>query len=302
MPKQSSSTIFSPGRPLPALMQRLANHGGGRVVLVFMLVLLPFIIANALAKLTLEAEHWLHLRNAIKVAVLTAAYWYYVRRIEQRAVTELAGPGALRELARGFVVATGLIAVPVVLLWVAGYYQVQGIAVSFSLLHLFVGFFSVAVLEELLFRAILFRLLERSFGTVWAIFVSSALFSAVHLLNPHADLLSTVQLLLLGLLFIAAFLATRRLWLCVGLHWGWNYAQGGLFSSPVSGSEADGLLQATMSGPAWLTGGDFGIEASVLASAGALLCTVWLLQAARKQQVWLAPFWRRAAAKTVITE
>lgn len=283
MPEQSTSDLYSPGRPLPALLQRLANHGAGRVALVFLLVLLPFIIANAVTKLTLEAEHWLHLRNAIKVAVLTAAYWYYVRRIEQRAVTELAGPGALSELIRGFVMATALIAVPVVLLWVAGYYQVQGVAFHFSLLHLFVGFFSVAVLEELLFRAILFRLLERSFGTAWAIFVSSALFSAVHLVNPHADVLSTVQLLVLGLLFIAAFLYTRRLWLCVGLHWGWNYAQGGLFSSPVSGAKADGLLQATMSGPAWLTGGEFGIEASVLASAGALTCTVWLLQKTRKQ-------------------
>lgn len=284
MPEQTTSDLYSPGRPLPALLQRWANHGAGRVVLVFLMVLLPFIIANAVAKITLEAEHWLHLRNAIKVVVLTAAYWYYVRRIEQRAVTELTGTGALSEVCRGFALATGLIAVPVLLLWLAGYYQVQGIALHFSLLHLLVGFFSVAMLEELLFRAILFRLLEQLFGTAWAIFASSALFSAVHLLNPHADLLSTVQLLVLGLLFIAAFLATRRLWLCVGLHWGWNYAQGGLFSSPVSGAKADGLLQATMSGPAWLTGGEFGIEASVLASAGALICTVWLLQRSRKSQ------------------
>jgi membrane protease YdiL (CAAX protease family) len=279
---------------LPAIVQRMANHSVGQFVLALLITLVPFIIANAIAKLTLDGEQWLHLRNAFKVAVLTMAYCYYVRRIEQRAVTELALPGALTELGRGFGLATVLIAVPVVLLWVGGYFKVQGITLNFSLLHLFVGFFSVAVLEELLFRAILFRLLERSLGTVHAIVVSSALFSAVHLLNPHADWLSTLQLLVLGLLFIAAFLYTRRLWLCVGLHWGWNYAQGGLFSSPVSGTKAEGLFQSTMTGPAWLTGGDFGIEASLLTSVGALICTVLLLKAAGKQH-WVLPYWQRQA-------
>ncbi len=286
---------------LPRTVQRMANHGLGQFVLAFVVTLVPFIIANALAKLTLDGEQWLHLRNAFKVAVLTFAYCYYVKKIEQRRVTELALPGAVKETLQGFGLATLLITVPVVLLWVGGYFTVQGIALNFSLLHLLVGFFSVAVLEELIFRAILFRLLERSLGTWLAILVSSALFSAVHLLNPHADLLSTVQLLVLGLMFIAAFLYTRRLWLCVGLHWGWNYAQGGLFSSPVSGTKAEGFFQSTMAGPAWLTGGDFGIEASVLASCGALICTVLLLKAAR-QQHWVLPFWQRAADTKPVTQ
>ena len=276
----------------PSIVQRMANHGIGQFVLALLLTLVPFILANAIAKLTLDGDEWLHLRNAFKVAVLMLAYWYYVHKIERRPVTELALSGAWREMGRGFGLATVLITVPVLLLWLAGYFQVQGIALSFSLLHLLVGFFSVAMLEELLFRAILFRLLERSLGTVPAIVVSSVLFSAVHLLNPHADWLSTAQLFVLSLLFIAAFMATRRLWLCVGLHWGWNYAQGGLFSSPVSGSKAEGLLQSTMTGPAWLTGADFGIEASVLASIGALICTLLLLKAAR-QQAWVLPYWQR---------
>lgn len=281
-------------------VQRMANHGLGQFVLACVLTLVPFIIANALAKLALDGEQWLHIRNAFKVAVLTIAYCYYVKKIEQRRVTELALPGAMKETLQGFGLATLLIAVPVVLLWVGGCFTVQGIALHFSLLHLWVGFFSVAVLEELIFRAILFRLLERSLGTWLAILVSSALFSAVHWLNPHADVLSTIQLLVLGLMFISAFLYTRRLWLCVGLHWGWNYAQGGLFSSPVSGQKAEGLLQSTMTGPAWLTGGDFGIEASVLASCGALICTVLLLKAARRQH-WVLPVWRRATVSTTKT-
>lgn len=290
MPEVSLQSAQAPA----GVVSRMANHGVGRFVLALLITLVPFIIANALAKLALDGEQWLHLRNAFKVAVLALAYCYYVHKIEKRQVTELALPGAWQELARGFGLATLLISGPVFVLWLLGHYQVTGIRFDLTLLHLLIGFFSVAALEELLFRAILFRLLERSLGTVIAVLLSSALFSAVHLFNPHADLLSTVQLLVLGLLFIAAFLYTRRLWLCVGLHWGWNFAQGGFFSSPVSGQKADGILQSVMTGPAWLTGGDFGIEASVLASLGALICTVLLIKAARQQQNWIAPYWQRA--------
>ena len=63
----------------------------------------------------------------------------------------------------------------------------------------------------------------------------------------------------------AAYIATRKLWLPIGLHFGWNIAAGAIFSTEVSGSNtAQGLLDATMSGPALVTGGDFGPEASCL--------------------------------------
>ncbi len=271
-------------QPLPTWVERLKQHGLGRALLMFVLVLVPFILANAITKLTLVGDDWLHIRNACKVLVLAAAYWAYVRYIEQRPVTELAGTGAITELLRGVAIATLLISAPVLLLWSGGWFTIQGVTLPSSLLHLALGFFSVAVLEELLFRAVLFRLFEQSLGSVWALVLSSVLFSAVHGLNPHADILSTVQLLILGLLFIAAFLATRRLWLCIGLHWGWNFAQGGLFSSPVSGMKAEGIVQSSVTGPVWLTGGDFGIEASVLASIGAALYGIWLLRQAQQQQ------------------
>lgn len=291
----ANSTLTHHQRQLPAWVQRFKRHGLGRAVLIFLLVLLPFLLANALTKLTLVGDEWAQLRNACKMAVLAGAYWWYVRYIEQRPVTELAITGAASELGRGFALATGLIALPVLVLWLGGWFEVQGVGLPASLLHLLIGFFSVAVLEELLFRAVLLRMVEQSLGTGWALLVTSVLFSAVHGLNPHADWLSTVQLLVLGLLFMAAYLATRRLWLCIGLHWGWNFAQGGLFSSPVSGMKADGIVQSSVTGPAWLTGGDFGIEASVLASIGALAVTLWLLRRAQQRQHFVAAPWRLAA-------
>lgn len=82
----------------------------------------------------------------------------------------------------------------------------------------------------------------------------------------------------------AAYVATRKLWLPMGLHFGWNYAAGGLFSTEVSGSNTpQGLLDAATSGPALLTGGTFGPEGSVIAVVACSLVTVSLLVLAHRR-------------------
>jgi hypothetical protein len=74
------------------------------------------------------------------------------------------------------------------------------------------------------------------------------------------------------LLLGAAYLLTRRLWLAMGIHSGWNFTQGWIFSVPVSGGKApEGLLLTTRHGPEWLTGGAFGLEASAVAMVVATL-------------------------------
>jgi hypothetical protein len=59
---------------------------------------------------------------------------------------------------------------------------------------------------------------------------------------------------------------TRRLWVCIGTHIGWNYCLSQVFSSTVSGHAAtDGLLHGQLVGNAMLTGGAFGVEGSLIA-------------------------------------
>jgi membrane protease YdiL (CAAX protease family) len=91
----------------------------------------------------------------------------------------------------------------------------------------------------------------------------------------------------------AAYVLTRRLWLPIGIHAAWNFTQGGIFSVAVSGGKTTGLLEATLTGPEWLTGGAFGAEASVVAM---VLCTalgVWLLVLAARHGRFIVPFWAR---------
>ena len=107
---------------------------------------------------------------------------------------------------------------------------------------------------------------------------SSLVFGLAHLGNAGATPLIGVLLgVELGVLFGAAYLLTRRLWICAALHFAWNFVQGGVFSIAVSGHTGEAWLRGTLSGPAWLSGGAFGAEGSVvsvvlcLAAAGVLL-------------------------------
>jgi hypothetical protein len=89
-------------------------------------------------------------------------------------------------------------------------------------------------------------------------------------------------------------MVTRRLWLAMGFHMAWNFTQSGVFSGVVSGSDsAPGLIKATIQGPDLLTGGSFGLEASVIAC---VLCTttgVLLLRMAIKRGHVVRPPWSR---------
>ena len=120
--------------------------------------------------------------------------------------------------------------------------------------------------EELLFRGILFRWIEEFAGSWAALVVTSALFGLAHILNPGATWFSSFAIAVeAGLLLGAVYMLTRSLWMPIGLHAAWNFAEGPIFGVPVSGSPADGALRASIAGPPILSGGPFGLEGSVIA-------------------------------------
>jgi membrane protease YdiL (CAAX protease family) len=96
----------------------------------------------------------------------------------------------------------------------------------------------------------------------------------------------------------AAYMLTRSLWLPMGIHAAWNFAQGELYDIPVSGRPVHGLLTARLSGPPLLTGDGFGLEASIIAMVIATLFGLSLLWLAVKNGSVMQPYWvrRRAAA------
>ena len=144
-----------------------------------------------------------------------------------------------------------------------------------------------ALAEELMFRGYPFQHLEQGIGAIGAITVFSVLFGAVHLANPGASLWGLINTILIGVLLSIAYLRTRALWLPWGIHFGWNFALGFLFGLPVSGLRLfNVMVRTTVSGPQWLTGGSYGLEASATAVVVILIgiVMVWKLPLARLAQ------------------
>ncbi|MFF4378292.1 CPBP family intramembrane glutamic endopeptidase [Kitasatospora sp. NPDC001547] len=229
---------------------------------------------------------WLSLLlGGLTVALSVVVYRWVVGRTERRPVTELAWEGARGSLLRGLVIGVAMFGCVIANITFLGDYTVHGFGSPTGAIGL-VGFMAgAAVTEELMFRGLLFRLVERGLGTYPALALSSVIFGAAHLLNKDATLLGAVAISLeAGGMLAAAYAATRSLWLPIGLHFGWNYAESGIFGTEVSGNgDVHGLLNASTSGSELLTGGEFGPEASVYAMLFGTLLTVAFLWLARRR-------------------
>ena len=265
----------------------------GRRLLAFPLVRLVLAIAPISVFLKIATQ--LHVPMLAAALFVPLLYVAYVRAVEQRRVAELSLAGAGAELVRGFVVGVALFSVTMAILRLAG---VATITRGDGWHALVVGLgaaVGAALIEETLIRAIFFRIVEESLGSVIALVASAALFGFMHAFNPGATLVSTVAIALeAGVILAAAYLYTRRLWMAIGLHAAWNFTEGGVFGASVSGGAAHGLFASHFHGATILTGGAFGPEASVVAVVVCLIAGVALLVRARRLGHFRRPFWIRS--------
>ncbi|MEV6632623.1 CPBP family intramembrane glutamic endopeptidase [Actinoplanes sp. NPDC051470] len=218
----------------------------------------------------------------VGAVVAVVVYAVVMRHVARRETPEIARRHAVPHLLVG--VAIGVVFIGVSILAVVtefSFSRAPGSALSIVASMAAVSF-GAAVTEELLFRGLALQALERLFGSWVALAVTALLFGFLHLANPGATVWSSVAIAVeAGVLLGAAFLWRRNIWLVVGLHFAWNTAVG-LLGIPVSGHAADGLLVARPTGPELLTGGQFGLEASIIPVVVSLLLAVPMLIAARR--------------------
>ena len=118
--------------------------------------------------------------------------------------------------------------------------------------------------EEVMSRGYHLQTISSGLSLTWGLVISSAIFGALHLTNPHATLMSAAGIFLAGLLLGYAYVRTGQLWCSIGLHIGWNFFEGVVFGFPVSGLATFRLLETRISGPDLWTGGAFGPEAGLI--------------------------------------
>lgn len=219
-----------------------------------------------------------------------AVYVAYVRVIERRPLVELAPRGAAGELARGLALGIALFVVTAGILVLIGMGRIERGDGAAAIAPWLLWVAGTAMSEEILFRGVVFRILEDWLGSWVALAISAALFGGVHAANAGATAGSTLAIAVeAGVLLGAAYMASGRLWLPIALHAGWNLAQLGLLGVQRPGHSTHGAWSSRFTGPTLLTGGDWGPEISLVAVALCLAAAVALLIAARRRGRFASP-------------
>ena len=139
--------------------------------------------------------------------------------------------------------------------------------------------FVAALAEEAAFRGYPLQTLTRA-GLMWlGVILTSVPFGFAHLWNPNVvPGVTFANTALAGVWLGVAYLKTRSLWFPLGVHWGWNWALGWLFGLPISGGRlaSNSLLKGDDLGPAWLTGGAYGIEGGVACTVALIVFTLFI--------------------------
>lgn len=238
------------------------------------------------------------LSSLLTIPVAILCYLLLAKWMEQRNPTfEFGRRKLVSMLLLGLALGVVLQLVCVGILALVGAYRVEGFDPSYNPWPMIMGAgFSAAIVEEILFRGVLYRLAEDTFGTWIAIVISGLVFGLVHLKNDQATLQGALAIALeAGILFAVLYAMTRSLWLVMGLHFAWNVVQGPVLGIVVSGSSASGsgLVRSTLEGPEWLAGGPFGMEASLVTIVVLVaLAAVLLVRLARSGQI-VQPTWVR---------
>lgn len=211
--------------------------------------------------------------------LLLLMYRWLVRSYEERKIEELSMQKSLKDTGIGFLWGMLMMAAVIGIFALCGWYKIIGCSFNVAFVYRYLmAYFVVAVGEEIVFRGIMFRLLDSQFNLWVALIFSALLFGAAHIINPNATVVSTIGIsLAAGVLFGLLFKYYRTLWVPIGIHWSWNFVQGTVTGCPVSGGAPDySILQSVTSGPELFTGGLFGPEASIITMIAGLALCIWL--------------------------
>ena len=231
----------------------------------------------------------------VVTALTVLAYKLVVVRMGEQPRDDLPFDARARDAASGFVQGALVFSVIVGVAALLGSYQALGLSPAEDWLPILVTTGLMAgVTEEILLRGIVFRWLEEFGGSWVALALSALLFGFLHAPNPNATLISSLSIALAaGVLLAGAYMLTRNLWLAIGLHAGWNVTQGLVWDVPISGFPLDGWVESRLVGDPILSGGSFGLEASVITMVVATAYGVWLIVRAARRGHVMRNWWAR---------
>ena len=228
----------------------------------------------------LLAGNFLWLVVALEFGVSVLGVVIFRAFVDRRSFSSLglSPDGFGSESATGFFLGPALLGISAIGLFLSGHvkwmdlvFDGQSLAISLGSLVL------VAFSEELVFRGYVLGNLLESFKNKWvALAISAGLFALFHIANPGMNSLAFANLFLAGLLLGVNYIYTKNLWFSFLLHLSWNFFQGPVLGFNVSGLHLPSLLVVWTKGDFLVTGGDFGLEGSILNTAVSLTAVLVL--------------------------
>ncbi|MBO3697579.1 CPBP family intramembrane glutamic endopeptidase [Roseivirga sp. E12] len=268
-------------------MKKIIDYWISRIVLgIIACVLGTFVIkefvTQPLLQLMLDSEE---LRNGIQQllsgVLIIAIYYFVYKGLEKRKLQELGLDTFGKDMSLGLLIGFGLISLCMLILYGLGYYQINGMNSPSVILLPFTLLVSAALLEEFVFRGVIYRILEERFGTNIALF-QALIFGVVHYANVNATVSSVGFVILFGVVLSLMYTYTQKLWLPFSFHLGWNFAQT-VYGTTLSGDTSfDAFLYTEFNGSAFFIGSEFGIEDSFFSFLFISILAIYLYWVCKK--------------------
>lgn len=151
--------------------------------------------------------------------------------------------------------------------------------INFKLLIvIFLGFVLQGMSEEIFCRGYLMISISRENSVTSAVILNSLFFSLLHIFNDGINLISLINIFLVGIMFSLFMLKYNNIYIVGAIHSMWNFAQGNIFGGKVSGIDLKETIILTSQNPGkeLLSGGIFGIEGSI-ATTIVLISTIFII-------------------------
>jgi len=208
----------------------------------------------------------------ISFGLVIFVVWIWVRFFEKRLFRSIGfvKKGALKFYLKGFFIGLIMLAIVVTLMRIVG-------VVSFTkspepinlnmigvIILMLVGYMVQGAGEEVLARGWQFQIIGARYKPWLGAVISSIIFALLHGMNTGVSLLAVINLILFAFLLTFLILYDKNIWAACGWHTSWNWAMENIYGLKVSGTEGLGsVLDSSINGPNYLTGGDFGPEGSI---------------------------------------
>lgn len=202
--------------------------------------------------------------------------------------------GALSGYVKGFGIGILLMGISTIFIWGLGGFKFipnsQGVGIKFipTILFMLTGWIIQGATEEILCRGWMLPLLGRKYNVPFAIFITSLFFMLMHSSNDSMSLLSNLNLFLFALFAALYVVKEKSLWGICGMHSAWNWMQGNILGIEVSGMDVPGgsLLKFQATGSAFISGGRFGVEASLICTVVLILASIYIFINIKKEAAY----------------